>query len=43
VTHGKPFMQVSGISEKAYFYPREGSSVFLSPNNDTVGESFEAN
>jgi hypothetical protein len=26
-------MQASGMSEKAYFYPREGSSVFLSPNN----------
>src|SRR5690349_18981164 len=26
-------MQASGMSEKAYFYPREGSTVFLSPNN----------
>jgi hypothetical protein len=36
-------MQASGMSEKAYFYPREGSTVFLSPDNDTVGESFELN
>jgi hypothetical protein len=33
MTHGKPFMQASGMSEKAYFYPREGSTVYLSPNN----------
>jgi hypothetical protein len=33
MTHGKPFMQASGMSEKAYFYPREGSTVFLSPDN----------
>jgi hypothetical protein len=26
-------MQASGMSEKAYFYPREGSTVFLSPDN----------
>jgi hypothetical protein len=26
-------MQASGMSEKAYFYPREGSTVYLSPNN----------
>src|SRR4051812_27003614 len=33
MTYGKSFMQASGRSEKAYFYPREGSTVFLSPDN----------